>query len=129
MPLSTQRKPKQIGLTALIDAVFILLLFFMLSSTFTKKTSIELSSTHAVNETEKNEAKPQLIILNQHDQVSLFKDRNNRMTIEQLVNELDQSKTTILIPEKTVDVQSIISTLNYIKSNGFEKANLGRPIK
>lgn len=45
MPLrSPQRKRKMLSMTSLIDVIFLLLLFFMLSSTFTKFAEVQLSS-------------------------------------------------------------------------------------
>ncbi len=42
MPLRTRKKRKPLSMTSLIDVIFLLLLFFMLSSTFSKFSEIDL---------------------------------------------------------------------------------------
>ncbi|MGJ3231101.1 MAG: biopolymer transporter ExbD [Oceanicaulis sp.] len=44
MALSRTRKRRKASITSLIDVIFLLLLFFMLASTFTDRAEIELTS-------------------------------------------------------------------------------------
>ncbi len=44
LALSAPRSKARIGLTPLIDVVFILLLFFMLTSTFVERTAVDVST-------------------------------------------------------------------------------------
>lgn len=122
----TKRRPKRIGLTALIDAVFILLLFFMLSSTFIKQTAIELSSTHSLNSELDKQQEPQLIVLNNDDSVALFQTREENMDMALLLKNLDTEKTVIVLPKATTTVQSIVSALSFIESSGFKQVSLGQ---
>lgn len=45
MSLRRTRKRRKASVTSLIDVIFLLLLFFMLASTFSKKTELELVSS------------------------------------------------------------------------------------
>lgn len=47
LALSAPRSKARIGLTPLIDVVFILLLFFMLTSTFVERTAVDVSTPSA----------------------------------------------------------------------------------
>jgi len=42
MPLRAQRRRKRLSMTSLIDVIFLLLLFFMLSSTFSRFAEVEI---------------------------------------------------------------------------------------
>ncbi|MEM0986604.1 MAG: biopolymer transporter ExbD [Pseudomonadota bacterium] len=48
MALKRVRKRRPASITSLIDVIFLLLLFFMLASTFTRFSEIELASAEAV---------------------------------------------------------------------------------
>lgn len=128
MLLINKRKPKQISLTALIDAVFILLLFFMLSSTFIKQTTIELNSTHSSDAEQTVAEDPQLIILNSDDSVALYQAPEKSIEILVLLDNLDSTKAVIVLPTASTNVQSIVTVLSLIKSSGFSQVSLGQTI-
>lgn len=47
MPLRATRKRRKLSMTSLIDVIFLLLLFFMLSSTFSRFAEVELQAATA----------------------------------------------------------------------------------
>jgi biopolymer transport protein ExbD len=55
-----QRKRRPLSMTSLIDVIFLLLLFFMLSSTFSKYSEVEVSSARAGSGS--SAEKPQLFV-------------------------------------------------------------------
>lgn len=57
------RPARPIGLTPLIDVVFLLLMFFMLASTFTKHFDVALTSASATTTEEEEKRTPLLIRL------------------------------------------------------------------
>lgn len=44
MPLKARKRRKRLSMTSLIDVIFLLLLFFMLSSTFSRFAEVELNA-------------------------------------------------------------------------------------
>lgn len=44
MPLKAKRRRRKLSMTSLIDVIFLLLLFFMLSSTFSRFSEVELQA-------------------------------------------------------------------------------------
>ncbi|MEP3785953.1 biopolymer transporter ExbD [Ascidiaceihabitans sp.] len=44
MPLKAERRRRKLSMTSLIDVIFLLLLFFMLSSTFSRFSEVELQA-------------------------------------------------------------------------------------
>ncbi|MGH1542242.1 MAG: ExbD/TolR family protein [Arenicella sp.] len=125
--LSSKRKPKPIGLTALIDAVFILLLFFMLSSTFVQHNSITLNTTQN-SHIEQSDVKPQLLILNNDGSVALFQESIRPVSPTTLLKRLNPLEPVVVLPVADVTVQKIVSLLSQIESSGFNLVSLGQTI-
>lgn len=132
--ITSPRLKKTISLTALIDVVFILLMFFMLTSTFIKWHSIALQ-TSAVGSTSKA-IKNQLIILHENTEFSLLiNDINATNTktqkfrsLMELTTQLKPNIHTVLIPEPKIKVQKIINILTQLKSYGMMQVTLGNVI-
>jgi biopolymer transport protein ExbD len=132
--ITSSRLKKTISLTALIDVVFILLMFFMLTSTFIKWHSIALQ-TSTVGSTSKV-IKNQLIILHENSEFSLLiNDINATNTkaqtfrsLMELTTQLKPNIHTVLIPEPKIKVQKIINILTQLKSYGMMQVTLGNVI-
>ncbi|UTF60918.1 biopolymer transporter ExbD [Gilvimarinus sp. DA14] len=58
------REEDSINLTPLIDVVFLLLIFFMVSTTFTKETHLEIDLPEAVGEASTDTPEPLEIVVN-----------------------------------------------------------------
>jgi len=129
------RSKKAISLTALIDVVFILLMFFMLTSTFIKWHKVQLNTASSGNEllTPTNvESKTQLVILRESGEFSLLTSKrvNNkheqRFTELSLLSEkLDPENTTVIIPEAQISVQTIMTSLTHLEAAGVLNVTLG----
>ena len=121
--LYIQKPKKYISLTALIDVVFILLLFFMLTSSFSNWQGIELKSPAASdNHIAEN---PQLIRLHQDGALSMYRKPAVRLTDANIRALIDTKQPTVVLPESTVDVQLIITTLEYLSGFGIVSLSLG----
>ena len=64
LQLTSSKRKRVLSLTSLIDVIFLLLLFFMLSSTFSRYTDIELTSSMSGNTATSTES-PVLLRLTQ----------------------------------------------------------------
>lgn len=131
------RSKKTISLTALIDVVFILLMFFMLTSTFIKWHQVELQTASAgktlTNEQENTNT--QLIIIRENAQFSLLtsklvnsKHEQTFSSFTQLLAQLDPSLPTVLIPEPKITVQKIMTTLSQLKAAKVINTTLGNTL-
>ncbi|NQY87173.1 MAG: biopolymer transporter ExbD [Colwellia sp.] len=131
--ITSSRVKKTISLTALIDVVFILLMFFMLTSTFIKWHSVTLQTSAAGNTTTTDEVTTQLIILHENNEFSLLvnganpsnKKKKTFSTLLTLTSQLDPNIHTVLIPEPKIKVQQIVDTLTQLKSSGMMQVTLG----
>ena len=119
------RPRKAIGLTALIDVVFILLMFFMLTSSFNQWRSIELTSAAAVTEkTVTDRDEPALIVLQSNGQ--LLNGLNGEpQTPEQIRARLDTERAAVLLPMASVSVQLLVSTIEQLNATGITRLSLG----
>lgn len=126
--LTFKRSKKSVSLTALIDVVFILLLFFMLTSTFTSWRSIDFSVTATSNKAPVVvDTPPQLFILDsQGTLTSRYSDliitRND--DIARAISTLNPTETVFVSPKGDVNLQLIVSTLEALKALGL-KVTLG----
>lgn len=124
LSLSSPSKSKAISLTPLIDVVFILLLFFMLSSSFNRWFAIDVSMPMQAK-TEQNDS-VRIRILNSQGQLSVnnelvhFKD-------EKLINLLQQQAGSVVLidAENKVSTQTLVSLMDHLETQGIQGVSLG----
>ncbi len=122
--LLPERTKKRISLTALIDVVFILLMFFMLTSTFNKWKTITINTP--VSSAETSNETPQVILLKEKGLLSIYNDGTpETIQFDKLTHKFNTQKQLIVVAEKTVNVQSIVNTMETLKKLGFSKLSLG----
>jgi len=125
-PLFKARR-RAISLTALIDVVFILLLFFMLTSTFTPWRSLDFSvASSAQGEVS---TPPQVIELMPDG--ALF-ERHSGWQVQGVgallpadLARFDPAQTVYLSPHEEVDLQLIVKALEALKAIGLPAVSLG----
>lgn len=111
---------RTIGLTALIDVIFILLLFFMLSSTFVQWRAIDLQFPGA---REDDDARPpQIVLLRETGHLKLYGSEAPAahygvLTPDDLTA-LEPERPLVMLPARNTNVQTIIATLERVKSLG-----------
>ena len=120
--LLPQRRKQSISLTALIDVVFILLMFFMLTSSFTKFSALEMQSSLAASTA--SDSKPQLLRLALDGQLS--SEQTTALTDSALTSDFDISAPTVLQPTPDTQVQVIVDALSRMKTLGFTQVTLGK---
>ncbi|MGY0565057.1 MAG: ExbD/TolR family protein [Paraglaciecola chathamensis] len=120
--LLPQRRKQSISLTALIDVVFILLMFFMLTSSFTKFSALEMQSSLAASTA--SDSKPQLLRLALDGQLS--SEQTTALTDSALTSDFDISMPTVLQPTPDTQVQVIVDALSRLNTLGFTQVTLGK---
>ncbi|MGR3513057.1 MAG: biopolymer transporter ExbD [Paracoccaceae bacterium] len=103
--LRTARQKRPISLTPLVDVIFLLLLFFMLSSTFSTFAEVELSA--AAPQAGASDTAPVFL--------QLFPDRltlnGETRTLDTLGNTLDNTKVLLLALQDGVTAQRLTDAL------------------
>ncbi len=127
LPLVKPRKPTRISLTPLIDVVFILLLFFMLSSTFSQWHQLSFSNTTQTNNTTAVTKTPNRFLLLGLNKIK-HQDRTynlDQLEFEVLTQSLSQQQAAIIVtPNTKVTIQELVNTLDYFKAHGLNQIHL-----
>jgi biopolymer transport protein ExbD len=123
------QRPKKnlISLTALIDVVFILLMFFMLTSTFLKYRIFPVSSpSTAEGDTKKP---PVFLLLRENGEVTTFSQNENLGLCtdisSQTISRIVMDVSAMLMYEPNVSVQSLLDCIEYLTGNGIPSLSLG----
>lgn len=124
MKFSTKNKRKvSLNLTSLIDVLFILIIFFTVSSTFLEQPGIELTLPEA-NSSEGHTAQKVIVYVDKDKNVFL----NDKIVsvnslvddIRQLVN-LQKDKSIVLKADSKVDHGTVIHIMDLLRQQGIYK--------
>lgn len=114
-------------LTPLIDVVFLLLIFFIVSSTFNKYGSIKVelpTSTMESVKDDKNEALEIIIDKDNRYFINYKEDKKREVTFEELDSYLISGvKSVAITGDKNLKYQNIIDVVSKVKNHRIE--NLG----
>lgn len=128
---SRPRRPA-INITPLIDVLFLLLIFFMVSSTFRQSPGIEVALPQAQNAAEQQQSPYEIIV--RADGGMLYRDQE--MTRESLQQELIRLKeeepdaTLILRADEGAPFQRGLDVMDVARGVGFEQLQIPtQPLK
>jgi len=112
-----------ISLTPLIDVVFILLIFFMLASSFMDWRSVDLSVSTMGQRAQPNTQDPVIITLYHDGDLGLAGTQGPVANILKHMKQkgIEHSRPILLKPEENVALQQSVSTLEALSLNGFTK--------
>ncbi len=120
--LLAARPRKPISLTALIDVVFILLMFFMLTSSFTTRHETRLhTATAAAGGSTPTE--PLLLALSPAGE--WLRLPGLETTDSQWLQGQPGDSAILVYPQAATQVQTIVSQMHELRQMGFAKVNLG----
>lgn len=125
LDLPTPRRRSVISLTPLIDVVFILLLFFMLASNFSKERTVSWNTTgEGGNLTEVLPLESSQIYLQAAQRYVLDgKTMPESMLLEELAvrHFVNPLHSVIISVSEEIDVQTLLDLIAHIKITGVEK--------
>lgn len=112
-------------LTPLIDVVFLLLIFFIVSTTFNKYGNINIDLPTSALASEENEEKNLEIIIDKDNRYFItFGDKKNvEVTFDEIDDYLSGAKSVSVTGDKELKYQNIIDIITKVKKHGIE--NLG----
>lgn len=117
-------KPRRrgVGLTSLVDVVFILLLFFMLTSSFTRQQQLSLDVPVASNLADLGP--PQRVGLTQNADLQRW-GSPELLSDKALVETFDLNKPLLMSAGEQVQIQTIVSVLMHLDKLGFTQVSIG----
>ena len=117
-----------ISLTPLIDVVFILLMFFMLTSSFVRWDTLDINTPVATNTN--NDADPVAVLLNADRGLII---NHQQFRLHELVAETFQyeswfinNEPVVVYPEADTALQLIVTSLSALKAMGLTRVSLGQ---
>ncbi|MEM7291024.1 MAG: biopolymer transporter ExbD [Pseudomonadota bacterium] len=116
MQIETISRPRRYpSLTSLIDVIFLLLLFFMLSSTFSKYSEVELSS--AKSGPGNGVEKPALFIQLSKDEWRINGQRFAKSEVAQFLAEFDKDDDAqaVLRVSEDASAQDLVDAVNQLR--------------
>jgi len=120
-----EAKSQDIDLTPLLDVVFILLIFFIVTTVFVKETGVEVDKPQSVSS--KSIQNSIILIAITRSQEVIYGGTNIgvagvRNTLSQLNNA--QSKPLVIQADKTVPTELLVKVIDQAKLAGIEKINI-----
>ncbi|MEM6464420.1 MAG: biopolymer transporter ExbD [Pseudomonadota bacterium] len=114
----TLRKRRKLSLTSLIDVIFLLLLFFMLSSTFTRFAEVDIAAGRAGENVQTAQAPDIFIRLEQNGS---WKINGAEIDADGAMVELERleglgAKTAIVVVRENVTSQELVDALERIRA-------------
>lgn len=122
-----KKRKTQISLTALVDVLFLLIIFFSVSTRFTNQQAIQVDLPQSVNANTVSTSQKLIIIV--HEEEALFIN-GELFTWEQVASELekgkyDRNQKVILNIDKTISHGKVVGLLDLLKTNRFTKVVFG----
>lgn len=122
---------RDINMTPMMDIIFQLLIFFVLTSSLTKPTQIELKLPDSTSGTKATSEKTMVVAYQLRDgQPAITLDNQPVATLNELVIRM-KSQTTVAAPgpvdiciEKTVPYQDVIAVMDAVRDAGYPKFSL-----
>jgi biopolymer transport protein ExbD len=114
-----------IDMSPLLDVVFILLIFFIVTTVFVRETGVEVDKPQAVSA---SQLQQQVILLAITDAGAVYFDGSNigvtgvRATVEQLLRE--RVRPVVLQVDKTVPTELLVQVLDAAKLAGATQVSL-----
>lgn len=118
-----KRKIMALDLTPLIDVVFLLLIFFMVSTTFNKYGKIDIDLPSSVITDKANETKVEIVIDKNEKYFAVVHGKTMEIDIDNLGELLSGVKEVSITGDKNLKYQVIMDAITKVKQQGVE--NLG----
>ena len=114
----SSNKKLKLSLTPLIDVVFLLLIFFMLASTFTRFSAVPLSAKASKGQVDTT-TKFILVRVNKHGEIEVNGETVEKDDLADQINKLaDDEKTKLVIkPLQGSSVQHLVFTIEHAKKS------------
>lgn len=123
------RRARPISLTALIDVVFILLMFFMLTSSFSQWQMLDLLVPTS-NEHAEQDAPPVLIVY--ENEFALLTDTIKRpIALKHVMSELtdaDLNPSLVISGEGSVTLGRLLGVYEQLQTLGFKDLQIGQSV-
>ena len=120
--------PPRVDITPLIDVVFLLLIFFMVSTTFDKKAALNIELPSAATVEKPTKAPKEVTLTIDSKGHFYLNDRelpqHNRLALQQALNELTQDKADtpmVVSGDRNAPLQAALTVMDVAAALGLHK--------
>ena len=121
-----ENKSLRINIIPLIDIIFLMLVFFMLATNFSKNKEISFSINDQKQVSENPNKEKLMIIYLKNNEIIFEKKKINLETLEKKFFEKWDSfdfEKIVVLNDKKSHIQLLVSTLDVIKKNNIKNVN------
>lgn len=126
--------PRRLSLTPLVDVVFILLLFFMLTSRFEQWQGLTVNTAAPSQQASDSQAitddKAAVLRFSADGTLSLDGQRVGRRDLSRLLEqrvEADPTMTLFIVPGSGLNVQELMQVVDLVRAAGVATLSVGKP--
>ena len=123
-PPHRQRRTTEVNLTPLVDVVFILLIFFLITSTFVQNPGIEVDLPEATNAPGADTERSLVLGLTTEGRIIYQGQARSLTELEDILNTQfseDSSQTIVLQADRDTAHGKVVEVMDVARQSGFER--------
>ncbi|MEJ2042031.1 MAG: biopolymer transporter ExbD [Reinekea sp.] len=126
---SRQQDEVSVNITPLIDVVFLLLIFFMVTTTFTRETQLKIDLPDSQSQVQADDSKPIEILIDRNGSYAINGEvmiRNDIESLKRGLGELNLSTETpvVLTGDSEANLQFFVRAMDAVGQLGFYKISI-----
>jgi biopolymer transport protein ExbD/biopolymer transport protein TolR len=122
--LRKKRETPRVDLTSMVDVVFLLLIFFMISTTFVEAPGITVKLPESSSQQRKQESKEVKVYLSREGVISLGKEQIEQEELRRRLRAYGDragGMTFLLLADEEAMHGKVVALMDLAKESGFEK--------
>lgn len=125
-PQSTQSDELQIDITSLIDVVFLLLIFFMVSTTFNNTAGIQVDLPKTSNTAEnKADKEPLIVTINKNGELFYKESKTSIEELRALFADLSKQPEQLIVRADTATAHgAVVAVMDLAQQSGITKISI-----
>ncbi len=128
--VSSQEQVQAIDLTPMLDVVFIMLIFFIVTATFIKETGVDVQRTEAITANKRNVSV--LVAINEHNEIWIDKKKVDPRAIKLHILRLHAENPNgglVIQADKKADIEMLALVADAAKSAGIVDVSVATRVK
>lgn len=128
--VSSQEQAQAIDLTPMLDVVFIMLIFFIVTATFIKETGVDVQRVEAITADKRNVSV--LVAINEHNEIWIDKKKVNPRAIKLHILRLHAENPNgglVIQADKKADIEMLVLVADAAKSVGIVDVSVATLVK
>ena len=128
--VSSQEQAQAIDLPPMLDVVFIMLIFFIVTATFIKETGVDVQRVEAITADKRNVSV--LVAINEHNEIWIDKKKVNPRAIKLHILRLHAENPNgglVIQADKKADIEMLVLVADAAKSAGIVDVSVATLVK